>query len=49
MEDDGRRTDGVVRGWFDGAVPVDPVDRALGGEGLVTPERVSFSGGPEDH
>jgi hypothetical protein len=46
VEDDGHRTDGVVRGWIDGSVLVDPVDRSLGGGGLFAPERVTF---PGDH
>ncbi len=46
MEHDGRRTDGVVRGWIDGSVVVDPVDRSLGGGGPFAPETVTF---PSDH
>ena len=46
VEDDGRRTSGVVCGWIDGSVLVDPVDRSLRGGGLFALERVTF---PSDH
>lgn len=42
--DDGRRIDGVIHGWIDASVLVDPVDRSLGGGGLYAPERVTFPG-----
>ncbi|MGY2003502.1 hypothetical protein [Blastococcus sp. SYSU DS1024] len=38
-EDDGRRTEGVVRGWIDGHALVEPVDPSLGG-GLFAPEEL---------
>jgi hypothetical protein len=45
VEDDGRRTDGVVRGWLDGSVLVSPFDESLAVYGLFAPETVSF---PDD-
>jgi hypothetical protein len=44
IDDDRRRTEGVVRDWLDGSVLVGPVDDSLAVYGLFAPEEVSFPG-----
>jgi hypothetical protein len=45
LEDDGRRTDGIIRDWINGEMLVEPVDLSLGGGGLFSPDDVTFLDG----
>ena len=42
LEEDGGRTDGVVRDWIDGGVLIEPGDLSLGGGGLFSRDDVTF-------
>lgn len=48
VNDDGRRNDGIVRGWLDASVLVGLVGAHESGIGLFAPEKVTFATDQED-